>query len=798
MTVVLGVWGSPEWARPAGILLAAGVVALAWGYWRATASRGVIALAAMLKSVGLVALALCLVDPLLTGVRPRPGANIFAVVSDDSQSMQIRDSGDSISRGAALQRALLAESSWQTRLGQDFDVRRLAFHTQVRAIDDFSALSFDGVGSSVPSALEALSRRFRGLPVAGVLLMTDGNSTQNVTDGVPWSDLPPVYPVVVGDGDDLQDVSIDRVSISETNFDAAPVTVRADLRTTGYGRTPLVAKLLDEHGDVEESKTVSPARDNETASVRFQLRPEGGRVSFYRVEAHAEGNEPSPKNGAAAADDSRPDEAGFESDDAALANNGRLIAVDGGRGPYRVLYVGGRPNWEFKFLRRALDDDDQLELVGLVRIARHEPKFSFRRRGEQSTNQLFEGFDHPEEDTAEQYDEPVLVRLGTQDENDLRDGFPRTAEELYRYHAVVLDDVGAEFFSQDQLTLLEDFVSRRGGGLLMLGGPESFGDGKYSRTPVGDALPVYVDRDNGAAALPRDQGLRLALTREGWIEPWVRLRKTEPEDRRRLASMPAFESVSPVGNLKPGASVLASVIDSGGVAHPALAAQRYGRGRSAALLIGDLWRWGLHDDNDRDPDLAKSWRQTVRWLVADAPQRVEVETRPDADSTGMTLQVRVFDEKYLPLDNAEVKVRVTMPDGKAIELETEPGDAEAGSYAARLVPRMPGAYRAAVEAAAPDGSPIGQRELGWAAQPLADEFNRLAPNRRLLEEIAAKTGGEVIEMAELDDFVAGLNSRKAPITEPWTRPLWHHPLFFLITITCLCAEWGLRRWKGLP
>jgi hypothetical protein len=99
---------------------------------------------------------------------------------------------------------------------------------------------------------------------------------------------------------------------------------------------------------------------------------------------------------------------------------------------------------------------------------------------------------------------------------------------------------------------------------------------------------------------------------------------------------------------------------------------------------------------------------------------------------------------------------------------------------------------------APDGSPIGQRETGWAAQPLADEFNRLAPNRRLLEEIAAKTNGQLVEASDLDDFVAGLNSRKAPITEPWTRPLWHHPLFFLVTITCLCAEWGLRRWKGLP
>jgi hypothetical protein len=118
-------------------------------------------------------------------------------------------------------------------------------------------------------------------------------------------------------------------------------------------------------------------------------------------------------------------------------------------------------------------------------------------------------------------------------------------------------------------------------------------------------------------------------------------------------------------------------------------------------------------------------------------------------------------------------------------------------YAATHVARVPGAYRAKVEAVAPDGSPVGQREVGWAAQPMADEFSRLAPNRELLEQIAKKTKGEVIDVDDLEDFVASLDSRSAPITEPWTRPLWHHPLYFLAVIGCLAGEWGLRRWKGL-
>jgi hypothetical protein len=159
--------------------------------------------------------------------------------------------------------------------------------------------------------------------------------------------------------------------------------------------------------------------------------------------------------------------------------------------------------------------------------------------------------------------------------------------------------------------------------------------------------------------------------------------------------------------------------------------------------------------------------------------------------------VRVRDEKYLPLDNAEVTVKLKTPDDREITLQAEPSVDEAGAYVATHVPRVPGAYRASVTAIAPDGSAVGDRETGWAAQPLADEFQRLAPNHELLAEIAAKTGGEPIDLDNLDDFVATLDSRRAPITEPWTRPLWHHPLFFLVTIGCLAGEWGLRRWKGL-
>ena len=92
---------------------------------------------------------------------------------------------------------------------------------------------------------------------------------------------------------------------------------------------------------------------------------------------------------------------------------------------------------------------------------------------------------------------------------------------------------------------------------------------------------------------------------------------------------------------------------------------------------------------------------------------------------------------------------------------------------------------------------MGEAEAGWASQPAADEFARLTPDRAFLADLARKTGGAVVEGDDLEAFVAGLPARGAPISEPWTAPLWDHPAAFLFAIACLAAEWGLRRLNGL-
>jgi hypothetical protein len=331
----------------------------------------------------------------------------------------------------------------------------------------------------------------------------------------------------------------------------------------------------------------------------------------------------------------------------------------------------------------------------------------------------------------------------------------------------------------------------------MLGGQESFLKGNYHRTPIAAILPVYLDR---ASDFPGGQTFELALSREGWVQPWVRLRSTEPEERKRLAQMPLFKTLNPVQNIKPGAAVLAQVKSSQGKEYPALIVQRYGKGRSASVLIGDLWRWQLAQKSTDQDDLATAWRQTVRWLVADVPQPVEAEIRRASDQSEkpFSLIVTAHDKTFEPLENATVLVSIKTPENRQIELAADASGQRAGVYEATFLPPGPGHYRAQVKVTAPDGSDVGDREIGWVSQPALAEFGKLEPNRRLLEDLAAASGGEMVSADRLDRFVRSLPRRRVPVVEPWIYPLWHRWTVFVFAVMCFVGEWGWRRWRGLP
>jgi hypothetical protein len=189
--------------------------------------------------------------------------------------------------------------------------------------------------------------------------------------------------------------------------------------------------------------------------------------------------------------------------------------------------------------------------------------------------------------------------------------------------------------------------------------------------------------------------------------------------------------------------------------------------------------------------------------VGDVPMRVEMDVDrgegEDVLGAPVMLSVTARDKNYSPLENASVTVKVSGgPHAKPLELTAEPSDRKAGVYQAAYVPRQAGAYRAHATIKAADGSDVGEVHAGWTSEPAANEFRELRANRALLERIAERTGGEVVEADDIESFVDSLPTRAAEVTEPYVMPLWHRPGVFLFAIACLVAEWGLRRWKGLP
>jgi uncharacterized membrane protein len=760
-------FSSPQWLLPAALLLAAAVGALVWGYRRASAGRA----AALLRVTGLLLLALCLVEPAWVSQRAKPGANLFVVLADNSRGLALHDRGASQSRGEVLRAELTGDRPWLTRLAESYQLRRYLFDARLRRTQDFHELTFDGDATQIGGALRTIAERYRGGPLAGIVLLSDGNATD--LGDVPFDGrgMPPVYSVVIGGRDPQPDIALGNVTVTQTAFEDAPVTITADVDAAGQAGQTIAAELVDAAGKVVETQALPVSRDDELLTARFRLRPAKAGLSFYQVRVAAAGAQ-----------------------EATLANNARLVLVERPPGPYRILYVGGRPNWEYKFLRRAVEGDPSLQLVALLRVAAREPKFAFRGRGGETSNPLYRGFATGAGDDTESYDQPVLVRLGTRDAAELAGGFPKTDEELFAYHAVILDDVEAGFFTADQQSRIERFVSDRGAGFLMLGGQDSFRQGHYEHTPIAQLLPVYVDRASETAPLPPG---RLALSREGWLEAWTRLRDNEPAERERLAQMAPFRVVNRVRGAKAGATVLATVTPPSGPELPALVVQRFGSGRAGALLLGDVWHWAL-GRAELQPDLARFWRQTTRWLVTDVPERVSVrvERRPSETGQPMAIAVRARDRAFRPAEDVVVALEVTGPDGEKSRFAATPAASEAGVYEASFLPRKAGGYRVRAQVTERDGT-TGSAEAGWALDLEAEEHRSIRANPALLENIARRTGGQMVPVRELESFARELPRRGAPIAEPRSRPLWHNWPVFLAAFGCFAGEWTIRRRKGL-
>jgi hypothetical protein len=293
--------------------------------------------------------------------------------------------------------------------------------------------------------------------------------------------------------------------------------------------------------------------------------------------------------------------------------------------------------------------------------------------------------------------------------------------------------------------------------------------------------------------------------------------------------MPDFLTLNPPGYVRPGAQVMAEVRDAEGNVWPALVVQRFGRGRTAAVCIGDLWRWRLSEglrqlQSTTNPSLAapaktapatapgtptedlsdhaRACRQLMRWLVSDVPRRLEVGITelPEQGTGAVQLTASVRGADFEVRENADVRFKVTAPDGREFELTAIPADADIGVFQAELSATQEGAWRVTATALLADRNAPETlvANSGWASQPLQQELQSVQVRQQWLKELAGKTGGRVISPEDVEDLVRQLPTAAAPLQEIRSWPIWHSWWVFIVAVMLLSIDWTLRRRTGLP
>lgn len=731
-------------ALVAGLIAALAASAAAWGYRRVRGREGTLrgrdrAVLAGLRATALALVALCLFRPMVVLSAAVPQRNVVGVVIDDSRSMRIADV-DGRER-AQVARALAggADSALIAELSKRFIVR--TFRTSGAGRAD-SALAFDAPRTRLGDALVGVAGELAGAPLSGLVLLSDGADNSMTTLDEPIATLRargvPIYAVGIGREQLAPDIEVAAVEAPRTVLRGTSLVAAVSVVQRGFGGKA-VDLVVEDAGRIASTQRVTLARDGAPTLVRVRIPTSDIGARTFTVRLAQQPGE------------------------LVTANNAREVVVTVRDGRQKILYVEGEPRFELKFLRRAVEDDSTLQVVALQRTA--EQKF---------------------------------LRLGVSDSLELSTGFPRTREELYAYRGLILGSMEASAFTLDQLRMISDFVSERGGGLIALGGRHALAEGGYAGTPVADALPVALAPPAGQPIVVTS--LAVAPTAGGLVHPATQIAATEDSSSARWRTLPPLTAVNRVGRLKPGATALlmghaAEDADSAIV----LAWQRFGRGKAIALPVQDTWMWQMHASIPvADVTHETFWRQLLRWLVTDVPGRVVATTSSDDVSPGEAVRVRaeVNDARWMRANGADVRAHVTTPSGAAIDTPLEWSVARDGEYEASFVPRERGPHRVQVVARLGRDTLSSEPTFVQVRESNAEWFDA-GQHRALLERLARETGGRYYPAAEAlalpKDIV--YSARGNVVLE--RMDLWDMPIVFLVLIALLGGEWAYRRARGL-
>ncbi|MBI3934817.1 MAG: hypothetical protein HY316_08990 [Acidobacteria bacterium] len=725
--------GWPGWVLAILMVLAAALVG--WYLWRQQARLAtrekVFVWAA--QSLTLAILLVMLWRPSLILSTLVPQRNLLAVLVDDSASMAMTEDG--VPRVERVKEVLDDSSPLLAELREKFQVRSYSFSDTARRLPSAEDLKAAGTGSRIEGALGEVYAELRHLPLAGMVVVSDGAqnlaaSSREVLDEIEARKIP-IYTLGVGRTELSRDLQLDGVALARSALPGSLLTADITVRQRGYiGR--------DARLEVREGNRILATKELhfgpepvQTIPLSFTPTSKGIKEYTFRLVAPA-GEEVQENN-----------------------SQSRLVEVQDRAA--RVLYIEGEPRWEYKFLRRALEQEESLRIASLLRTSQNK-----------------------------------FYRQGLENEKELSDGLP-DPKDLFKYEGLIIGSIGSSFFSAEQQKSIYDFVSRRGGGVLFLGGREALAAGGYQNSSLTDLIPVEL-QTAGASASFHFAPAKFQLTSRGWDK--LQLSSDADTNKQDWDKLPPLGTYQLTGEPKPGAVVLGEGVAEDGDRFPLLVSQRFGRGRSVMFATDGSWRWQMElESANRSHEIF--WRQLLHALISETPAPVSISADKAlyADEKRVRLTAHVYDEDFQPVNAASAVATIHSPDGTTQEVPLQHAVDQDGVFWAEVNAAPVGVYRVDLNAQNA-GKPIGTGSSYFQrADGILEHFSP-EQNVQLLTRMAEQTGGRYYPLEEASALPEQLTYSPAGVSVPEIRDLWDMPVWLLLLLLLKGGEWVLRkRWK---